>query len=123
MSDLNWKGHLAMSGANLTWGLMSPVVKIVLASGAVAPMLLVDFRMAGAAVLFWITSLFMPREHVPARDKLLLCGAGMLGILFNQGCFILGVSMSTPSEASLVTTTIPMCVMMLAWLILREPIS
>ena len=123
MSDLNWKGHLAMSGANLTWGLMSPVVKIVLASGAVAPMLLVDFRMAGAAVLFWITSLFMPREHVPARDKLLLCGAGMLGILFNQGCFILGVSMTTPSEASLVTTTMPMWVMLLAWLILREPIS
>ena len=112
-----------MFGANLTWGLMSPVVKLVLASGAVAPMLLVDFRMAGAAVLFWITSLFMPREHVPARDKLLLCGAGMLGILFNQGCFILGVSMTTPSEASLVTTTMPMWVMLLAWIILREPIS
>ncbi|MDE6450422.1 MAG: DMT family transporter [Muribaculaceae bacterium] len=123
MSDLNWRGHLAMFGANLTWGLMSPVVKLVLASGAVAPMLLVDFRMAGAAVLFWITSLFMPREHVPARDKLLLCGAGMLGILFNQGCFILGVSMTTPSEASLVTTTMPMWVMLLAWIILREPIS
>ncbi len=123
MSDLNWKGHLAMFGANLTWGLMSPVVKIVLASGAVAPMLLVDFRMAGAAVLFWITSMFVPHEHVPTRDKLLLCVAGMLGILFNQGCFILGVSMTTPSEASLVTTTMPMWVMLLAWLILREPIS
>lgn len=123
MSDFNLKGHLAMFGANLTWGLMSPVVKIVLASGTVAPMLLVDFRMAGAAALFWLTSLFLPREHVPARDKLLLCGAGMLGILFNQGCFILGVSMTTPSEASLVTTTMPMWVMLLAWLILREPIS
>lgn len=123
MSDLNLKGHLAMFGANLTWGLMAPVVKIVLASGVVAPMLLVDFRMAGAALLFWITSLFMPREHVPARDKLLLCGAGMLGILCNQGCFVLGVSMTSPSEASLVTTTMPMWVMLLAWLILREPIS
>ena len=75
MSDFNLKGHLAMFGANLTWGLMSPIVKIVLASGTVAPMLLVDFRMAGAAALFWLTSLFLPREHVPARDKLLLCGA------------------------------------------------
>lgn len=123
MSDLNLKGHLAMFGANLTWGLMAPVVKIVLASGVVAPMLLVDFRMAGAALLFWITSLFMPREHVPARDKLLLCGAGLLGILCNQGCFVLGVSMTSPSEASLATTTMPMWVMLLAWLILREPIS
>lgn len=123
MSDLNLKGHLAMFGANLTWGLMAPIVKIVLASGVVAPMLLVDFRMAGAALLFWLTSLFMPREHVPARDKLLLCGAGLLGILCNQGCFVLGVSMTSPSEASLVTTTMPMWVMLLAWLILREPIS
>ena len=31
--------------------------------------------------------------------------------------------MTTPSEASLVTTTMPMWVMLLAWLILREPIS
>lgn len=123
MSDFNIKGHLAMFCANLTWGLMSPVVKLVLASGVVAPFLLVDFRMAGAAALFWITSLFMPREHVPARDKLLLCGAGLLGILLNQGCFIFGVSLTTPSEASLVTTTMPMWVMLLAWIILREPIS
>lgn len=112
-----------MLGANVMWGLMSPVVKIVLLSGTIAPMLLVDFRVAGAALLFWLTSLFCPREHVPAGDKLRLFVAGMLGVCFNQGCFIIGVSLTTPSEASLVTTTMPMWVMLLAWLILREPIS
>lgn len=109
--------------ANVTWGLMAPIVKLVLASGVIAPLLLVDFRMAGAAVLFWITSLFMPKEHVPFKDILRLFGAGMLGVLLNQGCFISGVSLTTPSEACLVTTTMPMWVMLLAWLILREPIS
>lgn len=123
MSDFKLKGHLAMLGANVMWGLMAPVVKLVLLSGVVAPLLLVDFRMAGAALLFWITSLFMPREHVPAGDLLRLFGAGMLGVCFNQGCFIIGVSLTTPSEASLVTTTMPMWVMLLAWLILHEPIS
>ena len=117
------KGHVAMLGANLTWGLMAPVVKLVLASGVVAPLLLVNFRMAGAAALFWITSLFLPYEHVPAKDILRLFGAGMLGVLLNQGCFIIGVSLTTPSEACLVTTTMPMWVMLLAFLILREPIS
>lgn len=112
-----------MLGANVMWGLMSPVVKIVLLSGTIAPMLLVDFRVAGAALLFWLTSLFCPREHVPAGDKLRLFAAGMLGVCFNQGCFIIGVSLTTPGEASLVTTTMPMWVMLLAWLILREPIS
>lgn len=109
--------------ANVMWGLMAPIVKLVLTSGLIAPLLLVDFRMAGAAALFWITSVFMPKEHVPLPDIIRLFGAGMLGVLFNQGCFIVGVSMTTPSEACLVTTTMPMWVMLLAWLILREPIS
>lgn len=117
------KGHLAMLGANLMWGLMSPVVKMVFASGIIAPLIMVDFRVAGAALLFWLTSLFMPREHVPFKDILRLFGAGMIGVLFNQGCFIIGVSFTSPGEASLVTTTMPMWVMLLAWLILREPIT
>lgn len=123
MSDFKIKGHLAMMGANVMWGLMAPIVKLVLASGVIAPLLLVDFRMAGAAALFWLTSIFMPKEHVPLKDIMLLFGAGMIGVLFNQGCFIVGVSLTTPSEACLVTTTMPMWVMLLAWLILREPIS
>ena len=117
------KGHLAMLAANVMWGLMSPVAKIVFATGVVAPMVMVDFRVAGAALLFWITSLFLPKEHVPGGDILRLFGAGMLGILLNQGCVILGVSLTSPGEASLVTTTMPMWVMLLAWLILREPIT
>lgn len=112
-----------MAGANVMWGLMSPVAKMVFASGVMAPLVMVDFRIAGAAVLFWLTSLFLPQEHVPPADKLRLFGAGMLGILLNQGCFIIGVSLTSPGEASLVTTTMPMWVMILAWLILREPIT
>ena len=112
-----------MLGANVMWGLMSPVAKIVFASAVVAPIVMVDFRVAGAAMLFWIASLFLPREHVPVSDVMRLFGAGMLGVLFNQGCFILGVSMTSPGEASLVTTTMPMWVMLLAWLFLREPIT
>lgn len=123
MDKFKAKGHLAMLGANVMWGLMSPVTKMVFSAGMVAPMVMVDFRVAGAAILFWVTSLFLPAEHVPAKDILRLFGAGMLGVLFNQGCFILGVSLTSPGEASLVTTTMPMWVMLLAWLILSEPIT
>lgn len=112
-----------MLGANVCWGLMSPVAKLVFASGAIAPIIMVDFRIAGAALLFWITSIFTPREDVPPSDLLRLFGAGMIGILLNQGCFIIGVSYTSPGEASLVTTTMPMWVMLLAWLFLKEPIT
>ena len=123
MKDFNPKGHLAMLGANVCWGLMSPVVKLVFASGLIAPLIMVDFRVAGAAALFWLTSLFLPHENMPAADALRLFGAGMLGILLNQGCFIIGVSLTSPGEASLVTTTMPMWVMLLAWVFRREPIT
>lgn len=114
---------MAMLGANVMWGLMSPITKMVFASGVVLPLVVIDFRVAGAALLFWLTSLFVPREHVPLGDVLRLFGAGMLGVLCNQGCFIIGVNLTSPGEASLVTTTMPMWVMLLAWLILREPIT
>lgn len=123
MSDLNWKGHLSMAGANIMWGLMSPVAKLTMASAAVTPLLMVDFRVVGAAVLFWITGLFARKEHVKPIDLALLAGASLLGIVFNQSCFIIGLSHTSPGEGSLITTTMPMWVMLLAWLILHEPIT
>ena len=121
--DFRLKGHLAMLGANVMWGLMSPVAKLVMAAGVVSPLLLTDCRICGAALLFWVLSLFCPREHVPPGDLLRLAGAGMLGIMLNQGSFIFGVGLTSPGEASLITTTMPMWVMLLAALILKEPIT
>lgn len=122
-SDFKLKGHLAMLGANTIWGLMSPVAKLVMGAGIISPLVMTDCRIFGAAILFWITSMFTTREHVPPRDLLLLAGAGFLGVLFNQGSFIFGVGFTSPGEASIITTTMPMWVMLLAWLILGEPIT
>lgn len=105
------------------WGLMAPVAKLVMAAGIVSPLLMGGFRMAGAAMLFWIASLFVPRQHVPFADLLRLAGAAMLGIVFNQGCYLFGVSLSSPGEASVITTTMPLWVMLLAALILKEPVT
>lgn len=123
MSDFKMKGHLSMVASNVMWGLMSPVSKLVMATGLVTPFLLTGCRIFGAAVLFWLLSAFMPREHVPAKDLARLAGAGMLGIMLNQGSFIFGVGLTSPGEASIITTTMPMWVMLLAALFLKEPIT
>ncbi|MCM1522375.1 MAG: DMT family transporter [Muribaculaceae bacterium] len=117
------KGHLAMLGANSMWGLMAPIVKMVMAAGVVTPVLMTNFRIVGAAVLFWIASLFVKREHVSGPDLLRLAGAAMLGILFNQGCYVFGVGYTSPGDASIITTTMPLWVMVLAAVILGEPIT
>lgn len=49
--------------------------------------------------------------------------AALLGIVFNQGCFIFGVSLSSPGDASIITTSMPLWAMVLAALILKEPIT
>lgn len=112
-----------MLGANSIWGLMAPVAKMVMAAGLVSPLLMTNFRIVGTALLFWTASLFVPNEKVPPRDLLLLAGAAMLGILFNQGCYVFGVGYTSPAEASIITTTMPIWVMFLAAVILGEPIT
>ena len=123
MKVFNLKGHAAMLGANTMWGLMAPVAKMVVAAGIVSPLLMTSFRILGAALLFWTASLFVPDEKVPPRDLLLMAGAAMLGILFNQGCYVFGVGFTSPGEASIITTTMPLWVMVFAAFILGEPIT
>lgn len=123
MSDFRLKGHLAMIGANTMWGLMAPIAKLVMAAGLVCPLMMVNFRVVGAAILFWIASLFVKTQKVPPHDLLLLAGAAFLGILFNQGCYVFGVGYTAPGDASIITTTMPLWVMVFAAVILGEPIT
>lgn len=112
-----------MFSANCMWGLMSPVSKFVMLTGAVTPLVVTDLRIAGAMILFWIASFFQKPEHVKHKDLALLFGASLLGIVFNQGCFIFGVSLSSPGDASIITTSMPLWAMLLAAFILKEPIT
>ncbi len=114
--------HLAMFGACAGWGLMSPVGKDAMLHGFDG-ITMVTFRVAGACLLFWIASLFAPKEHVPWRDRLMFIGAALTGLLFNQCCFTIGLSITSPINASIVTTSMPIFAMILAALILHEPIT
>ena len=116
------KGHLAMAGAEVMWGLGAPVGKMILAAG-VAPMLLTDSRMLGAAVLFWVVSFFVPGENVPPKDLLAMFFASLLGIVINQSCFVWGLSLTSPVNASIITTSMPIITMILAAIVLHEPVT
>ena len=112
-----------MLGVGVIFGLLSPVSKVLLDSGLISPAGLMMTRTAGAAAAFWTASLFVRREPVALRDRLSLFFAALLGIVLNQGSFILGVSMTSPIDASVVTTTAPIFAMIIAALYLREPIT
>ena len=52
-----------------------------------------------------------------------LFAASLLAIVFNQGCFIFGVGLSSPVDASVITTSMPLLAMVFAALYLKEPVS
>lgn len=114
--------HLSMLGACVCWGLMSPLGNDAMTHG-LSSLTVVSFRVLGGAVLFWLTSLFLPREHVGWKDRLLLAAASVFALIFNQCCFTVGLGITSPSNASIMTTSMPIFAMVLSFLVLREPIT
>ena len=114
--------HLSLLGAAVCWGLMAPLGKDALLHG-ISGITLVSCRVLGGAILFWIASLFAPRERVAKRDKLLFIGAAVFGLVCNQCCFTIGLSLTSPVNAGIVTTTMPIFALILSALILKEPIT
>lgn len=121
--DKNPAGHICMFLACAMWGLMAPLGKDAMMHG-ISGLALVTFRATGGALCFWLASLFVRKpEQVPPRDLLLFFFAGMLSIVFNQCCFTIGLSLTSPVNASIVTTTMPIVTMLLAALFLKEPVT
>lgn len=123
MKEENFKGHIAMAGANVFWGAMPPAAKIAMVGGGIAPIVVTDLRFFGAMVLFWLISLFCKKEPVEPKDMMRLFGAAMLAIVLNQGCFIFGVKLTSPVDASIIATSMPLIAMVLSAFFLKEPVS
>lgn len=100
-----------------------PVSKYLLASGNISPYGLSLARMAFASGAFWLTSLFTKKERVERRDMLTLFAGALLGIIFNQGLFIWGLSQTSPVDAAIITTCTPLFAMIIAAIVLKEPIT
>ena len=114
--------HISIFLACAFWGLMAPLGKDAMTHGLTG-LDMVSFRVAGGAILFWITSFFTTKEHVPTHDKLMLIGAGILGLVTNQCCYTVGLSITSPINSSVVTTSMPIFAMILSAIILKEPIT
>ena len=116
------KAHLSIFSACLIWGLMAPIGKDAMNNG-VSSIAMVVLRVVGGALLFWLTSLFTKSQSVEHRDMLLIALAALLGLVCNQCSYTIGLSITSPINASIVTTTLPIITMFLAALFLHEPVT
>ena len=102
------------------WGLMSPIGKSALQEFSAISV--TTFRMVGAAAAFgyFPFSATGTRESSGYAEDILrftIC----FGV--QSGVFIFGLSMTSPIDASIVTTTLPIVTMIVAAIYLKEPIT
>ncbi|MDR1356185.1 MAG: DMT family transporter [Tannerellaceae bacterium] len=122
MSNEKMRGHVFILTANILFAVNIPVSKSLIPSH-ITPEGLTLLRIVFGCLMFWIASLFVPREKVAPKDLVLLFLCAVCGIAFNQSLFMEGLNLTSPVDASIIATAGPVYVMLLAALILKEPIT
>ena len=119
---VNTWAHIALIGANLIYGLNFSIAKYAMPVH-IKPFALVSLRSVMAAIMFWVASLFIPKESVKGRDLLYLFACSFFGVVINQTLFLVGLNMTSPINSSIILATNPIFAFVFAALILGENIS
>ncbi len=116
-------GHISAFFAYTIFGFNIIICRDLSTLALVSPMGLLCFRVAGAAALFWLTSLFLPKEKVDLKDFPKIFLASMLGLFLTQWSFLKASTMTTPFDTSILTPLTPIFTMFIAAIVLKEPIT
>ncbi len=113
---------LAAIGATTIYGINHTVAKGVMPT-YVKPFGFIMLRVTGAALLFWIISLFGPKEKIAKRDWLQILVCSILGMVINMLSFFKGLQLSTPINSAVLVTITPIIVVILSAFFLSERIT
>ena len=115
-------GLLAALGATLIYGFNHTIAKNVMPT-YIQPFGFIFLRVLGAAILFWILSLFFKNQKIDIKDwpRILLCS--FLGMVINMLAFFKGLELSTPINSSVLITVVPILVFSFSVIILKEKVS
>ncbi|MFT4663691.1 MAG: drug/metabolite transporter (DMT)-like permease [Polaribacter sp.] len=117
------KAHLALFAVALIYGANYTIAKEVLNNEYLQPLGFILMRAASACFLFWILNMATIKEKVERKDFGLLVLCGLTGIAINQMLFFSGLKLSQPINASLIMTTIPIMIIVIAPLLTKERIT
>ncbi|MDR2499163.1 MAG: DMT family transporter [Tannerellaceae bacterium] len=122
MTSEKWKGHGLILLVNILFAVNLPISKYLIPSH-VSPEALTLMRSVFACAMFWLTSMFVGRERMELKDMGLLFVCALCGVTLNTALFMTGLNLTSPVDASIISTAGPIYVMLLAALILKEPIT
>lgn len=113
---------LAATGTEVIYGINHTIAKGLMPH-VIQPFGFIVLRVGGAAILFWILSLFYKSEKIDRKDWLRIVACAIFGMVLNMLMFFKGLSLSTPINSSVSMTITPVLLLLLTALILRERIT
>lgn len=116
-------GNLACFMAYAIFGINIVTCKDLSSSHLLSPLALFSLRATGAGCLFWLLSLFCPKEKVEKGDYLKLCAASFIGFFLVQASFLMAIPDVTPMTCSILSAFTPIYTMFIAALTIKEPIT
>lgn len=122
MKNNIYKAHLALLGANLIYGVNYIIAKGIMPD-KIGPSSFVFIRLLFATPLFWLLKSFAIKERVAKSDMLRLVFCGLLGASANQLLFFHGINLTSPVDASIIMTAVPVIVLVFSAFLLKERIT
>jgi len=113
----------ALFMVQLLYGLNYTIAKTVMNENYIKPFGFVLLRVAGATVLFWILSLFVPKQKIEKKDFLKFFVAALFGVVINMLFFFKGIEYTSPIHASSIMIIVPIIILILSSLILKENVT
>lgn len=113
---------MAASGASIIYGANHTIAKGLMPD-VIRPHAFILLRVTGAALLFWLIAQFFPKERLKKKDRLLFLWCALFGMSINMTSFFKGLELSTPINSSVVITLVPVILLVLGRIFLKERIS
>lgn len=112
----------AATGASTIYGINHTVAKGLMPI-YIEPFGFILLRVLGAAILFWLISIWGPKEKIATSDWPRLLGCTVFGMVINMLLFFKGLSLTTPINSSVIITISPILVLVLAAILIKERIT
>ena len=113
---------LAATATSVIYGINHTIAKDLMPY-VIEPYGFIFLRISGAAALFWLFSIGFPNEKIEKSDMLRFVACGLFGMTINMLMFFKGLSLSTPINSSVVITLVPVILLILSAVFLKEKIT
>ena len=116
-----WAVHLALASAQTGFALFPIFGKLALVS--IPPFVIAAIRVVSAAAMLEVVRRFSPAEPIRREDRPLVFLLAILGVSLNQVLFIIGLSLTSAINTTILISSIPAFTLAAAVLLGREALT